>query len=101
MQRTGGSGILSFVGRCAPAADRPYVMPPNPPPSSAREAYKAVIDALVEDSGRNVCDRSVREDGVYRKADGYSEANALVASLSQEQRRVLAEILLDQRKSAI
>lgn len=77
------------------------VMPLKQPLSPARQAYKAVIDALVDDTQRNACDRSVREDGVYRNADGYSEANALVASLSQDQRRVLAEILLDQRKSAI
>jgi hypothetical protein len=43
----------------------------------------------------------VREDGVYCKAEGYAEANALVGSMSNEQRRVLADILLDQRKSAI
>lgn len=79
----------------------PSVMPPKPLPSSARQAYKAAIDALVEDTQRNVCDRSVRGDGVYRNADGYAEANALVESLSPDQRRVLAEILLDQRKSAI
>ena len=27
MQRTGGDGTLWFAGRCAPAADRPYVIP--------------------------------------------------------------------------
>ena len=76
-------------------------MPPKQPPSSARQAYKAIIDALVEDTRRNACDRSVRDDAVYRKADGCAEANALVASLSQDERRVLAGILLDQRKSAV
>jgi hypothetical protein len=76
-------------------------MPPKQPPSRARQAYKAIIDALVEDTQRNVCDRRVREEGIYRIAEGYDKANALVASLSQEQREALAEILIDQRKSAV
>ena len=29
MQRTGGSDILYFASRCAPAADRPHVMSPE------------------------------------------------------------------------
>jgi hypothetical protein len=60
-----------------------------------------MIDALVEDTRCNVSDRLVLEDGIYSKAEGYSQANALVASLSAAQRKVLADVLLDQRKSAI
>ncbi|HEX8916032.1 MAG TPA: DUF6547 family protein [Humisphaera sp.] len=76
-------------------------MPQNPQPSPARRAYKAFIDALVEDTRQNLCDRLVCDDGLYRDADGYDDANALVASMSDEQRRVLAGILLDQRMSAV
>ena len=76
-------------------------MPTNQQPSRARQAYKAAIDALVAETYRNACDRLVREDGIYCKAEGYAEANALVGSMSKEQRKILADILFDQRKSAI
>ena|ERR1700676_714834 len=76
-------------------------MPPNTKPSTPREAYKAIIDQLVEEARVGVSQQLVRESGIYSKAKGYTEANELVRSMTTEQRRVLSDVLLDQRLSAI
>ena len=91
---------LSRASLCGRPASKPRcAMPPSPQPSVARQMYKAFIDALVVETLQGLSpDRLICEEGLYCKAVGYEEANAFVASLADQQRRVLLAILLDERK---
>ena len=76
-------------------------MPYNSDPTTPIGAYKAIIDQLVEETTPGLSERRVRDDGVYSNSPSDAAANALVKSLSAEQRKVLAEMLHEERVSAI
>ncbi len=76
-------------------------MPVNFDPTSPIEAYKAMIDQLVEQTTPGVNERRLRESGVYSGSAEDAAANDLVTSLSGQQRDVLAEMLRQERVSAI
>jgi hypothetical protein len=76
-------------------------MPPNFEPSTPVEAYKAIIDQLVEETTPGVSERLLRESGVYSKAPGDVAANEFVKSLTVEQRLLLADMLHRERMGAI
>jgi hypothetical protein len=65
------------------------------------DAYKAIIDELVTKTSQGVRERLVLEEGVCSKAPKEEAANSFVRSLSIEHRRVLAQMLHDERQSAI
>lgn len=64
------------------------------------EVYKQIIDQLVERSP-SMGARLVAEQGVYSKAPALEKTNNLVRSLTQEQRKMLMQILAHERQSAI
>jgi hypothetical protein len=76
-------------------------MPVNFGPKTPLEAYRAIIDQLVEEVTPGVSDRLVREAGVYSKAPSEVAANEFVGSLTSQQRMILAEMLHCERVSAI
>ena len=76
-------------------------MPVNFDPTSPIEAYKAMIDQLVEQTTPGVNERRLGESGVYSGSAEDAAANDLVTSLSGQQRDVLAEMLRQERVSAI
>jgi hypothetical protein len=76
-------------------------MPSRPKPSSPVDAYKQIIDQLVRRSTSGVHERLVRESGIYLKSPVATCENELVASLSNQQREVLATMLRQERVSAI
>ena len=76
-------------------------MPVNFDPTSPIEAYKAMIDQLVEQTTPGVNARRLGESGVYSGSAEDAAANDLVTSLSGQQRDVLAEMLRQERVSAI
>lgn len=73
----------------------------NSEPSTPVEAYKAIIDQLVEETSRCVSERLVRESGIYSNAPAETKANEFVACLSHEQRQMLASMLRQERVFAI
>lgn len=76
-------------------------MPPNFEPNTPIEAYKAIIDELVDDTNNGVSERLVRESGIYSKALGKDTENEFVQSLTQHQRELLATIFRQERVDAI
>lgn len=76
-------------------------MPINFEPSTPVEAYKAIIDQLVEEVTPGVSERLIREKAIYSKAPAEAVANRFVQSLTAEQRMVLADMLHHERRSAI
>jgi hypothetical protein len=76
-------------------------MPPNFDPTDPIDAYKAIIDQLVEETTAGVSERLLRESGTYSKAPGDSAANEFVASLSPQQKALLANMLRRERIGAI
>jgi len=65
------------------------------------DAYKAMIDQLVTETSHGVHEKLVVDEGVWLKTPHEEAANAFVRSLSNEQRRMLARLLHDERTSAI
>lgn len=76
-------------------------MPPNFEPSTSIEAYKAIIDQLVEETTPGLSERLLRESGIYSKSARLPAANEFVKSLTGEQRNLLAEMLHHERIGAI
>lgn len=76
-------------------------MPINSEPSTPVEAYKAIIDELVEEVTPGVSERLVREEAIYSKAPAEASTNRFVQSLTADQRMLLADMLHHERKSAI
>jgi len=77
------------------------MMPAAPDPETPVEAYKAIIDQLVNETSHGVSERLVRESGIYSKAPREKAANRFVQSLTADQRVLLAEMLRHERTSAI
>src|SRR4051794_22924265 len=77
------------------------VMPPKPEPTSPLDAYKAIIDELVNETSQGVAERLVRRSGIYSKAPAQKAANDFVQSLTVGQRELLADMLHKERTSAI
>lgn len=77
-------------------------MSKTPIPTRPIDAYKRIIDDLVERTP-SISARLVCEDGIYTKSrsPNAEEENAFVRSLTPEQRQVLARILTDQRCGGI
>lgn len=76
-------------------------MSTRPEPKTAIDAYKAIIDHLVDKTTNGLAERLVRESGKYSNAVDSEKFNAFVASLTQEQRELLAAMLREERIEAI
>lgn len=68
---------------------------------TAVETYKAIINRLVSETSQSLGDRLIREDGIYTKAPDYEAHNQFIASLSTDERQLVAEMLLRERTGAI
>jgi hypothetical protein len=75
-------------------------MPDKPIPSRPIDAYKQIIDDLVEDTPSPAA-RWVVEERFFTKAKGEKHMNELVRSLTTAQRAVLAEMLTQERSAGI
>ena len=76
-------------------------MPINSEPSTPVEAYKAIIDQLVDEVTPGISERLIREEAILSKAPAQAAANRFVQSLTAEQRMLLADMLHHERGSAI
>ena len=70
-------------------------------PSTPLEAYKAIIDQLVEEVTPGISERLVREDGIYSKAVDQAAENEFVRSLTADQRTILAQMLHEERRGTV
>jgi hypothetical protein len=75
-------------------------MPTQSIPASPSDAYKQIIDNLVERTP-SLGARLIKEKAIYSNALGEEKMNELVLSLTKEQRQVLSEMLTFERMSAI
>ena len=73
---------------------------PSERPMRPVDAYKLIIDQLVERSP-SLGARLVAEDGIYSKAPALQPLNALVERLTPEDRALLVQMLEHERFSAI
>jgi hypothetical protein len=72
--------------------------------SSSRQpvdAYKAIIDQLVNETTHSVTQQLVTERGFFLETSDNAVFNPLVRSLTPEQRRLLGDMLLQERWGAI
>lgn len=76
-------------------------MPVNFEPSTPLEAYKAVIDQLVEEVTPGISECLVRDEGIYSMAPHDAAENELVRSLAVGQRMILVQMLHEERVGAI
>lgn len=81
--------------------ERRVTLPINRNPATPLDAYKAIIDQLVEETTNGIGERLIRQLGVYSKASANAEANEFVQSLSNDQRLLLAKMLRDERVGTI
>jgi hypothetical protein len=72
-------------------------------PSSSRpvDAYKALVDQLVNETTSSVTQQVVTERGSFPETADSAVFNSLVHALTPEQRRLLGEMLLQERCAAI
>jgi hypothetical protein len=77
------------------------IMPPAPEPSRPVDAYKAIIDQLVGETRRGGAGFQVADKGIFSKAPAHRRFNGFIASLSADQRALLADMLQEERDGAI
>jgi hypothetical protein len=65
------------------------------------DAYKAIVDQLVDETTRSVTQRLVTGRGFFLETSDHAVFNPLVRSLTPEQRRLLGDMLLQERLGGI
>jgi uncharacterized protein DUF6547 len=70
-------------------------------PATPLDAYKAIIDQLVNETRLSGPGSRVTERGIFSNAPAHQEYNAFIQSLSPEHRVVLARMLSESRDGAI
>jgi hypothetical protein len=65
------------------------------------EAYKAIIDELADEVRHMGGSSNISSFGMYSKAPSHQAFNEFIATLTDEQKRLLSQMLLDERHSAI
>lgn len=73
----------------------------NPEPSKPIDAYKAIIDQLVNETRNGGAGFQVNDKGIFSRAPAHRPYNEFTASLSPDHRKVLADMLRDERDEAI
>jgi hypothetical protein len=76
-------------------------MPENPESSSERSVYQQIIDQLVTETRPSTSAEWVVTEGKFTNQPSKSAWNAFVVSLSEPQRKILAELLQDERDAGI
>ena len=70
-------------------------------PATPSDAYKAIIDQLVNETRLSGPGSRVAERGTFSNAPAHQEYNAFIRSLSPEHRALLARMLSEARDGAI
>jgi hypothetical protein len=80
---------------------RIIIMPPNPEQAHPVDVYKAIIDQLVSETRTGGAGFQVADKSIFSKAPAHRSYNEFIASLSPDQRKLLAEMLQRERDGAI
>src|ERR1700719_4633496 len=70
-------------------------------PATPLDAYKTIIDQLVDDTRRSLSSRLITEERIYSRAPLEDERSQFVRSLSSQQRKVLAGMVQEERDGTI
>src|SRR6266446_1253502 len=65
------------------------------------DAYKALIDQLVNETSHSVTAKTVVERGTFLETSAYAVFNDLIGPLGPERRRLLSQMLDEERVGAI
>jgi uncharacterized protein DUF6547 len=65
------------------------------------DVYQAIIDELVNETTRSVKQKLVTERGFFLETSDHAVFNELVQSLTPEKRKLLGDMLVDERRDAI
>jgi uncharacterized protein DUF6547 len=65
------------------------------------DVYQAIIDELVNETTRSVKQKLVTERGFFLETSDHAVFNELVQSLTPEKRKLLGDMLVDERRGAI
>ena len=76
-------------------------MPQSTPPSKPVEAYKEIIDQLVNETSHSGPSRRIEEKGVFSNAAVHQPFNEFIRTLSADQRNLLAKMFQEERASTI
>lgn len=76
-------------------------MPRTSEPSCPSDAYKAIIDQLVNETRHYGTAARVSQKGIFSNAPAHGAFNEFIASLSADQRELLSRMLQEERDSAI
>ena len=70
-------------------------------PTTPVDAWKAIIDQIVDETRRYGASQQVAEGGVFSNAPSHREFNEFIGSLSKSQRDLLCRMLQEERDGAI
>ena len=73
----------------------------NPEPTRPVDAYKAIVDQLVNETRTGGASFQVTDKGSFSKTPAHRRFNEFIGSLSPDQRKLLADMLQDERDGAI
>ena len=101
MQRTGGNGILMFVGQSAPAGDRPYVIRPmeHSLATSPREQQNELLNAAIDMALKLIGKHGAHVPFAMVIGSDGKRFNIAVDDRETQDGRVLEESLLNELRS--
>jgi hypothetical protein len=70
-------------------------------PTTPIDAYKAIIDQLLNETRRLGSSEHVAKSSIFSKAPAHREFNDFIGSLNRSQRELLADMLQEERDGAI
>jgi hypothetical protein len=70
-------------------------------PTTPIDAYKAIIDQLLNETRRLGSSEHVAKSSIFSKAPAHREFNDFIGSLNRSQRELLARMLQEERDGAI
>ena len=70
-------------------------------PTTPVDAYKAIIDQLLNETRRLGSSEHVAKSGIFSKAPAHREFNDFIGSLNRTQRELLASMLQEERDGSI
>lgn len=70
-------------------------------PTTPMDAYKAIIDKLLNETRRLGSSEHVAESSIFSKAPAHREFNDFIGSLNRSQRELLVRMLQEERDGAI
>ena len=70
-------------------------------PETALETYKAIIDLFVNETRLLGGGSQIKKRGIYSKAPAHARYNEFIESLTDEQKDLLSDMLIEERSGTI